>query len=305
MADSKAVIDAKALGQREAVPSTVVCPMLNTTNYTFWAKRMKVLLKVHKVWDAIDPGSKEDEKNDLATALLFQSLPENLVLQIGEDDTPKEIWEAIKTRNLGAERVRTARLQTLSNEFDRLRISDSDTIDAFSGKITELTSKGASLGQSIEEHKVVKKFLDSLPLKYIHMSASLEQMLDLNTISYEDIIGRLKAFEERIKLKEAQESQSHQGNLLYSSSNSFEQQDNSRGRGRGQNQSRGRGNRGRGCGRGNSQERNKEKRDYSQIVCFNCKKKGHFASVCSEKKQDDQELNVTETEKSRHCFTYA
>ena len=39
----------------------------------------------------------------------------------------------------------------------------------------------------------------SLPRnKYIHIVASLEQVLDLNTTSFEDIVGRLKAYEERI-----------------------------------------------------------------------------------------------------------
>ena len=89
------------------------------------------------------------------------------------------IWEVIRSRNLGAERVKSARLQTLMNEFDRLKMDDSNTIDTLSGKISELASK--------------------------------------------------------------------------------------------------------------------EKRDYSQIVCYNCKKKGHFASVCT-KKKDDEELNKAETE---------
>ena len=60
------------------------------------------------------------------------------------------------------------------NEFDRMRIDDSDTIHTFSGKISELASNATSLGQSIEGPKVVKKFLNSLPPKFIHMTASLE-----------------------------------------------------------------------------------------------------------------------------------
>ena len=292
MADAKALTDMKALGRREDVPRAVVCPMLNTSNYTVWAKRMKVLLKVHKAWETIDPGTDEEEKNDIATALLFQSIPENLILQVGEDDSPKDIWEAIKTRNLGAERVKEARLQTLMNEFDRLRMNDSDTVDTFSGKISEISSKAASLGQSIDEPKIVKKFLNSLPRKFIHMTASLEQLLDLNKTPFEDIIGRLKAYEERIK---DEASYDQQNNLLFSSSEGSSDQ-NSRGRGKGSNRGHGRGNRGRGRGNSSSGEWNKEKRDYSQITCLNCKKKGHFKSVCPEKKEENQELNKTETE---------
>ena len=288
MADTKTLMDMKALGKREDVPSSVRCPMLSTTNYTVWTKRMNVLLRVHKVWEEIDPGTTDEEKNDIATALLFQSIPENQIMQVGEEDSPKEIWEATKSRNLGAERVKEARLQTLMNEFERLRMLDSDTIDTFSGKISELAAKSASLGQTLDEPKLVKKFLNSLPRsKYIHITAALEKVLDLNKTSYEDIVGRLKAFEERTL---GDDTHDQQGTLLYSNSDQ-----SNRGRGKSGSRGRGRGNRGRGRGRSSSNEGTKEKRDYSQIECFNCYKKCHFASVCPDKK-DDQELNQTETE---------
>ena len=50
--------------------------MLTTSNYMVWAMRMKVLMRVHKAWKTIEPETNEEEKNDLATALLFQSIPE-------------------------------------------------------------------------------------------------------------------------------------------------------------------------------------------------------------------------------------
>ncbi|MBW1279456.1 hypothetical protein, partial [Escherichia coli] len=90
--------------------------------------------------------------------------------------------------------------------------------------------------------------------------ASLEQVLDLNRTSFEDIIGRLKAYEERIL--DDENSVETQGKLFFSNTTTQENHssyDNSRGRGRG----RGRGLRGRGRGRFNSQDRNKEKKDRS------------------------------------------
>ena len=85
--------------------------MLNSSNYTVWAVRMKVALKVHKAWDVVETETPNTEKNNLAMALLFQSIPESLVLQVSEFDTAKQVWEAIKTRHVGAERVKEARLQ--------------------------------------------------------------------------------------------------------------------------------------------------------------------------------------------------
>lgn len=152
---------------KDGASSSIKCPMLNATNYTVWAIRMKMALKVHKVWEAIDEETTTGEKNDLAIALLFQSIPETLILQVGELDTAKKVWEAIRARYVGAERVREARLQTLMNEFDRLKMKETETIDDFSGKLAEISSKSAALGVSMEEPKLVKKFLSCLPRKNI------------------------------------------------------------------------------------------------------------------------------------------
>ena len=54
----------------------------------------------------------------------------------------------------------------------------------------------------MEESKMVKKFLKGLPRKkFIHIVSSLEQVLHLNSTGFKDIVGTLKAFEERIKRK--------------------------------------------------------------------------------------------------------
>ncbi|XP_048604978.1 uncharacterized protein LOC125582357 [Brassica napus] len=257
--------------------TSIQCLMLSLTNYTVWSMRMKVLLRVHEVWDTIEPGSDDQKKNDVAIALLFQSVPETLILQVGEQTASKEIWNAIKSRHLGADRVRDARLQTLMTEFDRLKMDDSDTVDDFAGKISGLSSKETSLGENIEESKMVKKFLKGLPRhKYIQIVASLEQVLDLNSTGFEDIVGRLKAYEERVGEETQKEDQ---GKLMFSNNEEHSQRgyENSRGRGRGRN------------GRGRGRE---------------CDKPGHYATVCPEKTETNQETNLNETEEDDALYVH-
>lgn len=66
---------------------------------------MKKAHNLYEVCDTIDPGSDDAKKNNMAIALLFQSVSGELILKIGEHDTSKKIWEAIKSYNLGADRM--------------------------------------------------------------------------------------------------------------------------------------------------------------------------------------------------------
>ena len=95
---------------KNAEPASIKFPMLTTSNYTVWCLRMKIALKVSEVWETIDPGTKDEKKNNMAIAFLFQSVLEALILQVSDLDTSKGVWDAIRARNLGAERVKEAQL---------------------------------------------------------------------------------------------------------------------------------------------------------------------------------------------------
>nr|GEY50047.1 hypothetical protein [Tanacetum cinerariifolium] len=165
-----------------------------STNYTIWRMRMKELLGIHEVWDVVDPSLDDAKKNNIVKVLFFQSIQEDLVLLIGNLKTRKEMRKVIKTLNLGADRVKDARLQTLFTEFENLKMSDNGTIDEYAANLSSIASKSATLGEVMSEHKLVKKFLTSLPGQFVHIMVALEQVLDLKGTGFEDVIGRLKAY---------------------------------------------------------------------------------------------------------------
>lgn len=193
------------------------CPKLKNTNYTVWAIQIKVILEAHGLWDTIEPkaGVEVDDKKDKSTiALLYQALSEDVILQVASCKKAKELWDSLKRRHVGEEKVQQAKLQSLMIGFNALQMKDDETVDAFSDKLKGYVTKAKELGKTLDESLVVRKLLDSTPDRFIQIVASIEQTSDLDDITLDEITGKLKAFEERIKLRKGNQVES-QDNLLF------------------------------------------------------------------------------------------
>ncbi|GKB09174.1 zinc finger, CCHC-type containing protein [Tanacetum coccineum] len=154
------------------------CPMLKPTNYSLWAIRMQIILEANGLWEMIEPletTQSNNKKDKTAIAFLYQSLPEEQLLQITKHKTAKAIWNALKTRHIGEERVQQARLQTLKSDFEMLHMKEDETIDTFTTKLTTLVNKAASLGHTMEDEILVGKLLNAVPDRYLQIVASIEQ----------------------------------------------------------------------------------------------------------------------------------
>ncbi|KAK9076273.1 hypothetical protein SSX86_004606 [Deinandra increscens subsp. villosa] len=292
-------------------PFSFQCPSLTASNYTTWAIKMEAILDAQGVWEAIEPSAGvavDEKKSKMARAYIFQAIPEEILLQVAKKKTAKEVWDSLKTRFVGAERVQKARLHTLKSEFEALRMKEGETIDEYAGKLSGMISKYNGVGAVLGDEELVRKLLDTVTDKFIHLVASMEQYSEVEKMPFEEAIGRLKAYEDRVKLRQG--GSSMENSLLFSkvegsSSNKGNFKQNP-GRGRGFNNERGgkNGSRGRGSSRGrggrggsgSSHESggwNQKPRDKKNIRCFNCQALGHYASECKSERKTEQEVHLT------------
>nr|GEZ54218.1 ribonuclease H-like domain, reverse transcriptase, RNA-dependent DNA polymerase [Tanacetum cinerariifolium] len=128
--------------------------------------------------------------------------------------TTKELWESLKKRHVGEERVRQAWLQSLMIGFQTLQMKEDNTMDAFTAKLNGYATKAKVLGKTLDKSLLVRKLLDSTPDRFIQIVASIEQTNDLDDITLDEIVRKLKAFEERIKHRKEGQVES-QENLLF------------------------------------------------------------------------------------------
>nr|GEW68349.1 zinc finger, CCHC-type [Tanacetum cinerariifolium] len=118
-----------------------------------------------------------------------------------------------------------------------------------------LTEDAKELGKTLDESLLVRKLLDSTPNRFIQIVASIEQT-NLNDITLDEIVGKLKAFEERIKHRKEGQVES-QKNLLFA---------------HGEHSRKGR----RFSKRGGKSNRNKREWDVRKVRCYKCGKLGHY-----------------------------
>ncbi|GJZ23237.1 zinc finger, CCHC-type containing protein [Tanacetum coccineum] len=262
------------------------CVQLTDSNYTTWAVLMETILKAYGLWETINPkegSSATDEKKTHTTkAMIFQTIPQDILAQVAQYETAKEVWDSVKVRYLGADLVQKARLQTLRSELETLKMKEDERVQDFSGKLGTIKAKFASLGTTLKDKIIVRKLLNSVPKKFLPIVATIEQYSEIDTMPFEEAVGRITAYEERIKSADEPEEYDPSKLLLASTNNSGNGL-NERGRG---DQSHGKG-RGRGTGRGRSAGQTSN--DKSRFKCYECGEYGHFAYECTKRRDKEKE----------------
>ncbi|XP_051118101.1 uncharacterized protein LOC127242564 [Andrographis paniculata] len=147
----------------------------------------------------------------------------------------------------------------------------------------------------------MRKLLDLIPDKYLQLVASIEQYSDIDSMPFDEAVGRLKAYEDRLRFRSG--NGSAETSLLLTRIENQQvykaARGSSGGRGHGLKDRGGRGGRGRaGRGKPNWQRdvcnNNYKPRDKKHIKCFNCENYGHYASECKVPKEKGDKANLVE-----------
>lgn len=174
-------------------------------------------------------------------------------------------------------------------------------------KLNSLVTNIRALGEKMEEAYVVKKLLRAVPSKFFQIAYAIEKFGNLEEMSVEEVVGSLKAHEERLR----GQSLTSQGQLLLT-----EEDWRKRERNDGQllmtreewlkkNNREGV----RDSTDFKGKDGNRGNRDRSKLRCFNCQTYGHFAYECRKPRRDvrdvQKESNLSKTKEEEPALLLA
>nr|GEW36543.1 zinc finger, CCHC-type [Tanacetum cinerariifolium] len=232
-----------------------------------------------------------------AIAFIFQALPEAQILQAAKHKSVRTVWDALKTRHVGENRVQQAKQQTLKAEFEALEMKENKSVDSFISKISSITSRATNVGLIFKDSTLVRKLLTTVPDRFLHIVSSIEQYSNLDNMSLDEAIGRLKTCEERLKCKNERQPNS-QERLMFSQhasqGQSFRAQGNYKGKSDQENNYRSDKKNQESSQNNFMKDKRKYVRNLSKTRCYKCQKLGHYAKNYTQKNPEEDQSNLIE-----------
>jgi transposase InsO family protein len=179
--------------EKVASAGPVNYPLLTKTNYNDWALLMKIKMEARLLWAAVDPGDVDFQVDRMALDAICSAVPPEMISTLATKPSAREAWESVKTMRIGGDRVRKVSSQKLWREYEQLAFRDGESVEDFSMRLTNLTNQLATLGDAEPDDKIVAKYLRVARPRYRQLIVSIETLLDITTLSVEEVTAWLKA----------------------------------------------------------------------------------------------------------------
>jgi hypothetical protein len=110
----------------------------------------------------------------------------------------KEMWDKIISSYEGNEKVKDTKLQIYRVQFEQLNMKEDEIVGKYFLRVEELVNAMKALGEKNEEPSLVQKILRSLPDRFNLKVSSIEELNDLKTLEFDQLLGTLTAYKMRI-----------------------------------------------------------------------------------------------------------
>ncbi|KAL7592649.1 hypothetical protein Lser_V15G32689 [Lactuca serriola] len=228
-------------------------PQFNGQHYDHWSELMENILRAKGLWSLFEDGLEEPRDGVALTdaqRITFE--------QVLDKSNSKVIWDSLKLKFRGNERVKQSLLNTLRQDFEVLEMKKEEITSEYFTRVMLVTNQMRSNGEEIPNSKIVQKILRTLTERFTYVVVSIEESKNTISMSVDELQSSLAVHEQKFKRMEQREDQ-----VLKVST---------KGRTKGRS--------GRSPNRGRGRRRGRQPFDKSLIECHRCHNLGHFQYEC-------------------------
>ena len=133
--------------------------------------------------------------NSKALNAIFCGVSPDEFHKISHISIAKEAWQILETMYEGTKKVKDTKLQMQTTRFKELEMSEDESFDSFYSKLNEVVIGKFNLGEKMEDSKIVRKILQSLPESFRTKVTAIEESKDVDDIKVQELIGSLQTYE--------------------------------------------------------------------------------------------------------------
>jgi len=144
------------------------------------------VLKPEEEWTAA-----EDElslANSKALKALFNGVDKNMIRMIKQCTIAKDAWEILKIAHEGTSKVKSSRLQLLTTKFENMKMLEDENIHDYYMNVLDIANSFDSLGEKLNDEKLVRKILRSLPKRFDMKVTAIEEAQDISGMKVDELI---------------------------------------------------------------------------------------------------------------------
>ena len=265
-------------------------PLLTKTNYSDWAVMMRVMLHARGLWTAIQEGTYDEVEDQMAMEAILRGVPLEMASSLASKETAKDAWASLEASRRGSDRARMASAQRVRQQYENIKFMEGESLDDFALCLGKMVHELEVLGDPEPDRKVVAKYLRVVPKKFAQVAVAIESLLDLSTLSIEDVTGRLRTVEGRGEDEDG--SATTAGGKLLLTEEQWQARYRERQNGEGSSNPSSKSG-GKNRPRGPRKKKGAGGKDDRQ-TCHNCGKKGHWAKECRSPRREQANLGREE-----------
>ncbi|GKU97396.1 hypothetical protein SLEP1_g10545 [Rubroshorea leprosula] len=136
---------------------------------------------------------------------LFQAIDWAILETILNKSTSKNIWDSMKKKYQGNERVRRQQRQASWAEFEVLQMQIGEFVDDYFARTMAIVNKMRIHGENLEDVAIVEKILLSMTTKFNYVVCSIEESNNIEARSLDELQNSLLVHEQKINHQDKQE----------------------------------------------------------------------------------------------------